>query len=293
MHLHRLPGQYNQTVTIDACQACGVLWFDKGESGQLEPDGVVELFQIVNAKGGAQSPQLGPRLGCVRCNVKLTPSQDKVVTGQFNYFSCKAEHGRLISFYQFLIEKRFVRNLTLAERRKLAVEVKQIKCSGCGAPVNLGTESACSYCRSPVAVFDRDAAKKAIAHYLASRGKQLPARPDLILNSPALGHSNHFESHLGYRSAELAVDALWAIAQFARFSGRSPSRAISDNTSSGVAQSMFSANVPTADEAFSSTNMVELTESGSSIFEGVTGSSSDLIDLVGDGIGSLLGSLFD
>jgi DNA-directed RNA polymerase subunit RPC12/RpoP len=274
MQLHQLPGHYNQTVTIDACQACAMLWFDKGESAQLSPDGVVELFQIVSTKGGLQTPQLAPRLGCVRCSAKLTPRLDQVVTGRFNYFACVAEHGRLISFHQFLIEKRFVRNLTSAELQKLAVEVKQIKCSGCGAPVDLSTQSACSYCRSPVAVFDREAAKKAIDHYLVQRGKQLPARPDSLPNSQYRGA----DQSAGYSKGELALDVLWAMAQFSRFNGHVPSRA-SQVSSSGMASespldqmgSLFSESAKTGFEVpvvSDLTDGLDLTDPGSSLIDG-------------------------
>jgi hypothetical protein len=328
---HYLPGHYSGTVTIDACHKCNMLWFDTGESTQLAPDGVVELFRMISAKGGPQSAQLGERLGCVRCERKLAPTQDKVSTGQFNYFSCTEGHGRLISFSQFLIEKKFVRNLTPQEIRTLAADVKQVKCSGCGAPVNLASETACSYCRAPIAVFDRNAAKQAIDHYLKERGKQLPANPTPAARTPSsLGHSNH-------SAPDVAMDVLWAMAQFTRFgarrtTGATPSlqfprqiedsipsadealnslgkvtpeiftdSAVGSNSLSEFSDMLNDVSIPTLPSSDVGSDLLDMVgnmfNSGSDALGNVadvaTENSSGILDLVGDGIGSLLDGLFD
>jgi Zn-finger nucleic acid-binding protein/DNA-directed RNA polymerase subunit RPC12/RpoP len=318
MTLQKFPGQYGQTVAIDACQNCSMLWFDKGESAKLAPDGVVELFQMISAKSGQnQFSHLSDRLGCTRCGLKLLPVTDKVITGAFNYFACEADHGRLISFYQFLIEKRFVRLLQPAEISRLAIDVKQIKCSSCGAPVDLVKQSACGYCRSPIAVFDRDAAKNAIDHYLAQRKKQLPAAPQ------TQGTISTYEGeHSRYSKGEIAGDILWALAQFAGNAGRSSSGSrvatthprMESNfpTPSLPVISMPSAeNLPGEDamgemstlfnnselpipETSALPDLADFSRLADSVdLSSVADGTSDLVDLVGDGIGALLGSLFD
>ncbi len=322
MKPHALPGHYGTAINIDACHDCNVLWFDQSESMQLAPDGVVELFQLVSANGGAQSAKLSEGLGCVRCRRTLDPRKDQVHTSKFNYFSCSNGHGRLTTYYQFLIEKQFVRELTTAERAKLAAEVKQIKCSGCGAAVNLAAESACGYCRAPIAVFDRNAAQKAIDHYLKERGKQLPthpAPPYAPTRDGGYANSGHYDA------VDLAADALWAMA---RFASRSGYRGASVPVGSAIP-----AGLPSIDEAFSgalaqgapslggigeiasadalsqfgtllSTSSLPTldfpTEMGSDAADSLADvgsamaeSGDGLLDLVGDGIGALVGSIFD
>jgi Transcription factor zinc-finger len=324
MTLQQFSGQYGQTVAIDACQNCNMLWFDKGESAKLAPDGVVELFQMISAKGGQNQPSyLSDRLGCTRCGLKLRPVTDKVITGTFNYFACEADHGRLISFYQFLIEKRFVRVLQPAEISRLAVDVRQIKCSSCGAPVDLNKQSACGYCRSPIAVFDRDAAKNAIDHYLEQRKKQLPAAPQTQGNMPT-----YEGEHSRYSKGEMAGDILWALAQFAGNAGRSSSRVATTQPrmeSNFPTPSLPEISVPSAENLpgevamgamgemsalFNSTlfnnsdlplpdtsalpDLADFSNLTDSVdLSSVADSTSDLVDLVGDGIGAFLGSLFD
>ena len=177
MSIYSLPGHYNQTVEIDVCHDCNAIWFDQWESSQLSPDGTVALFQLINERGGTSSTaasKFGEGLRCVTCGTGMKLVNDRVKNTRFAYQSCPKGHGRLTTFYNFLAEKQFVRELTQLERSKLAATVQQIKCSGCGASVNIGKTDACEYCRAPVSVFDRDAAKTAIDHYLKERQQQVP-----------------------------------------------------------------------------------------------------------------------
>lgn len=217
MSLYTLPGHYGKTVDIDVCMDCNAIWFDQWESSQLSPDGVVALFQLINERGGASSnasTKFGEGLRCVSCGDGMKLTTDRVKHTRFTYQACRHGHGRLTTFYNFLSEKQFIRELTQAERSKLAASVKQIKCSSCAAPVDIGVTDACSYCRAPVSVFDRDAAKKAIDHYLQERQKQLPSAP-----SNQYGHDrNRHDSGSGWDTlyaADLATDLLWALGRAA------------------------------------------------------------------------------
>ncbi len=228
MSIYTLPGHYNQTIEIDVCHDCNAIWFDQWESTQLSPDGTVALFQLINERGGASSTvasKFGEGLRCVTCGTGMKLINDRVKNTRFAYQSCPKGHGRLTTFYNFLAEKQFVRELTQLERSKLAATVQQIKCSGCGASVNIGKTDACEYCRAPVSVFDRDAAKAAIDHYLSERQKtpsqQAPG------TAPPYGHSSTGSSNFEYHSADIATDILFALGRVAlRGFGSGASRAL-------------------------------------------------------------------
>ena len=333
MKLHSLPAHYGKAVTVDSCHDCHALWFDTAESVQLSPDGVVELFRLVHDAPGISSPKWSEGLGCVRCRSGLKNVQDVVQGSRFNYQSCGKGHGRLISFYQFLTEKQFVRELTAAERNKLAAEVKQIRCAGCAAPVNLAKQSACEYCRAPISVFDRNAAQKAIDHYLKQRGKQVPVRPHL---PPSHHGSGTVIYNDGYSGAELAEDALWALAHFATRS----TRGFGTRAAAGmpVVLSDAASVLPTADELVGNTGagiegfaravsaqsalgdaVTSVTNIGQSVDwtgssetvadalahsglvetvsttlgESIADNGDGLLDLVGDGVGSFVSTIFD
>ena len=172
MTLYTLPGHYGSNVEIDVCHDCNAIWFDQFESTMLSPDGTVALFQLIHERGGTSAgvaAKFNEGLRCVTCGDGMKLTNDQVKGTRFSYQACRKGHGRLTTFYNFLSEKQFVRELTRAERTKLAATVQQLRCSGCGAAINIGKVDACEYCRAPVSVFDRDAAKKAIDHYLQER----------------------------------------------------------------------------------------------------------------------------
>jgi hypothetical protein len=280
MKLYTLPGHYGKDVVVDACHECHALWFDESESTQLSPDGVVELFRMVHDAPGVASPKWGEGLGCVRCRSGLKTVHDVAGGSRFTYHSCQKGHGRLTSFYQFLTEKKFVRELTAAERMKLAAEVKQIRCSGCAAPVNLAKQSACEYCRAPISVFDRNAAQKAIDHYLKERGKQLPQSPQPVSNGN--GATVYYEDR--YSGTELAMDALWALAHFASRATRSSgTRASVPATVGGGGTSAL----PTADELIGNTN------AGLETFVRNVGEQSAIAEVLGEGLSVGAGSVSD
>jgi hypothetical protein len=223
MSLYTLPAHYGQTLDIDVCMNCNAIWFDNFESSQLSPDGVVALFQLINERGGTASSagaKFGEGLRCITCGDGMKLTNDRVKNTRFVYQACRHGHGRLTTFYNFLSEKQFVRELTPAERSKLAASVKQIKCSGCGAPVDVAKTDACSYCRAPISVFDRDAAKKAIDHYLQERQKQLPSRPSREYGYSPGTRDDSWSTWDSIYATSMATDLLFAL-------GRAASRGLS------------------------------------------------------------------
>jgi hypothetical protein len=261
MKPHSLPAHYGRTVELDACHDCQVLWVDTAESQQLTSDGVVELFRIVHERAHEKHDKLAQRLGCVRCKSTLNKTHDQISSTRFHYHLCSKGHGRLITFYQFLAEKKFVRELTAVERARLSADIRQTRCNGCGAAVDLVKQSACDYCRAPVAVFDRDAAQKAIEHYLKRRHHVLPQQPQPV----ALPERGPTIDPAAYTAADVALDAVWAMAQFAsRYASSRPA--------------LSAATIPIATEVANSFEM---------------GDASSMLDLVSDGADAFVRAVFD
>ncbi len=233
MAQYALPGHYSSQVDIDVCMDCNVIWFDQFESIQLSPDGTVALFQLIH-QHGSTPPSMGAKfsegLRCVTCGESMKLTNDQVKSTRFSYQACRKGHGRFTTFHNFLAEKQFVRELTKAERAKLAATVQQVRCSGCGAAVNIGKVDACAYCRAPVSVFDREAAKKAIDHYLLERQKQALANPGRTRRG---GYDAH--SGIGFDVGGIGSDILYALSRAATRSLGGAGRAVPVAGASGAA----------------------------------------------------------
>jgi Zn-finger nucleic acid-binding protein len=163
-------------VELDLCFPCQGIWFDEYESLQLAPDGVIALFKLIHEHSHDQRLPLASPLRCPRCGERMIHSQDRVKSGMFNYMRC-GQHGRFITFSQFMIEKGFVRQLNGAEINELKVRIGTIRCTGCGSPVDIRSESACSHCKAPIAILDPQAVERALASYQQAAVKQA-APPD-------------------------------------------------------------------------------------------------------------------
>jgi Zn-finger nucleic acid-binding protein len=166
-------------VQIELCFTCSGFWFDRMASVELAPVAVIELFKQVHTHGEVQRQPLAGRLDCPRCADQLVLSFDLVKSGRFSYFRCLRGDGRFTPFYQFLREKQFVRTLTPAELREVRVQVRQVTCSQCGAPIDLEHSNECKYCHAAVSLLDPDAVEKAIRMWsqAESRRHVLPTIP--------------------------------------------------------------------------------------------------------------------
>lgn len=152
---------------VDLCEGCHALWFDTHESVQLTPNAIVALFGQISAASAAHRRALPSAMPCPRCKKALAQTQDQRHATRFSYWRCAAGHGRFTPFVQFLREKDFIRPLTPAEIARLAAHVRTIRCSGCGAPVDLARDMVCSFCRAPVEALD----PAAVATTLEALGK--------------------------------------------------------------------------------------------------------------------------
>jgi hypothetical protein len=83
-------------------------------------------------------------------------------TTRFEYLRCPNQHGRLMTFFDFLREKDFIRPLTPEQLEQLRRNLQSVNCSNCGAAVNLTTSSACAHCGSPLSMLDLTQAEKLV-----------------------------------------------------------------------------------------------------------------------------------
>ena len=159
LEFERLQGG---VVALDFCFPCQVIWFDALESLQLSPGGILEVFRALHERQAPTRNTLPALLDCPRCQARLALTHDLQHTTHFTYFRCEFGHGRLTPFFQFLLEKNFVRPVTGTELAELKAKVRTIQCSNCGAPLDLEHDSACRYCGSPISILDPDAVAKTV-----------------------------------------------------------------------------------------------------------------------------------
>jgi hypothetical protein len=158
-----LERNYGPPIDIDLCDACRGFWFDDQEILQLSPGATLELFRhIQQSATGARQP-LGHAPACPRCHAPMPEAHDMQRNTRFSYFKCAEGHGRFLTYFQFLRAKNFVRTLTAREVEELRRHVRQVNCTNCGAPIDVGRDVACGFCRTPVSMLDPEQVSKAVA----------------------------------------------------------------------------------------------------------------------------------
>lgn len=185
-------------VELDVCFGCNAIWFDQFESAALTPGAVLELFEAIHQNHDQPPRPLADVTRCPACRANLALTHDIQRTNRITYYRCPAAHGRLTTFFQFLREKSFVRSLTPVEVRQLQAHVRQVRCSGCGAPVDLGRDAQCGYCRAPISILDADAVRRTIAELGAAERERalLDARVDPTAIVDGLLAGKRFERKL-------------------------------------------------------------------------------------------------
>ena len=163
METRRFGRQTYGELDLDLCWDCHAIWFDQYESAQLSPASVIELFRLIHDHRDKTGRALADSMRCPHCKARLLLTQDFQRTNRLSYYRCPNGHGRLTTFFQFLREKQFIRSLSQPEIERLKVTVSQVRCSGCGAIVDLARDGACPYCRSPISVLDAGAVDKTLA----------------------------------------------------------------------------------------------------------------------------------
>jgi uncharacterized protein YbaR (Trm112 family) len=177
-----LDGRYGQTVRIDLCHTCAVLWFDGMESLGLSPRAALELLALIHDGGTRTRSPLPRALACPRCRERLRRTEDLQRQTPFAYWRCPGEHGRLIAFVDFLREKSFLRPLAPRELEELRRNVRTMTCSSCGAPIDLVHDSACSYCRTPIAMIDARQIERVVEELRQAEAARRQATAELPLS---------------------------------------------------------------------------------------------------------------
>ena len=159
-----LDGHLGTKVELDLCAACQVIWFDRMESLRLSPGATLSLFRTIGERKQTSPPPLGDPLKCPRCDLRLLLTNDRQRNTPFRYRRCAREHGRLITFFDFLREKDFVRPLSARQIAELRASVQSVNCSNCGAPIDLAQASACAHCSTPLSMLDLNQIEVMAAH---------------------------------------------------------------------------------------------------------------------------------
>jgi hypothetical protein len=157
-----VDGKLERPIQIDLCAACRLIWFDQHEDLRLAPTGTLRMFEIISKPAPASAP-LPSTLRCPRCRRPLEITHDVQRNTRFQYWRCGAEHGRLMTFLDFLREKDFVRPLSRAEIAQLGERIKTVNCGNCGGPIDLAKDTVCSHCGSALSILDPDQMARTVA----------------------------------------------------------------------------------------------------------------------------------
>ena len=199
-------------LQIDICYPCCAIWFDHMESAQLAPDGVIALFRKIHEHRADARHALPARLPCPRCRRPLKLTNDIVKSGRVSYYRCSEDHGRLTTFLHFLREKKFVRDLNAKELASIKAQVAEVRCSGCGGPVDIRSDTACSYCRASLSVLDADAVEKALKDYAERHAQRTdPARITAALHEAFVVQPEQARSRASTRAIAFpATETAWS-----------------------------------------------------------------------------------
>jgi Zn-finger nucleic acid-binding protein len=154
MQEETFDGHLGRAVVIDICHLCQSFWFDTRESVALSPGSTLALFRIIGERLSRPRHSDAELAKCPRCKGRLRRTQDMQRTTRFEYLNCPNGHGRLISFFDFLREKDFIRPLTPQQVAALRQSVGAVNCSNCGGPVDLAKGASCAHCGSPLSMLD-------------------------------------------------------------------------------------------------------------------------------------------
>jgi hypothetical protein len=154
MEMLALGGRLGGEVPVDVCRTCHVIWFDKLESVKLTPGGTLKLFRLVGEHRQRPPAPMANTMKCPRCDIRLLLTHDRTRSTRFRYWRCARDHGRLITFFDFLREKDFIKPISPQQLAELRENVQSINCSNCGAPIDLARDTVCAHCSSPLSTID-------------------------------------------------------------------------------------------------------------------------------------------
>ena len=176
-----LAGHLGTSVTIDVCLSCHLFWFDARESLQLTPASTLRLFRLIGEESSRERRALVAKPKCPRCDLSLKLVHDLQRTTKFQYRRCPREHGRLITFFDFLREKNFIKPMSPEQLEDLRRNIDTVNCSNCGAAIDITRDTACGHCGSALSVFDANQAQTLVAELRAADRSGQPVDPALPL----------------------------------------------------------------------------------------------------------------
>jgi Zn-finger nucleic acid-binding protein/ribosomal protein L40E len=154
----KLAGHYGQSVEIDCCAPCHLLWFDTVESVRLTGASMLELIGAMAAAQQHPHQTLSTKIHCPRCQGGLKLIHNQTRWGSTRQLECFKGHGIYQTFAQFLSEKGLLRALTAMDRTLLLRQGQVLHCLNCGALLPSEQETAyattCRYCDSLPALLD-------------------------------------------------------------------------------------------------------------------------------------------
>jgi len=196
----QLESRLGRPIAVDACTRCGTFWFDELESPQLSPGSILTLFELIGDGAASPRPARPTALRCPRCDAHLLVTHDMQRHTGFEYWRCDAGHGRLISFYNFLREKDFIRPLSSAQLRELRDNLQTVRCSSCGAPIDVVKVSSCTHCGTPLSLLDMHQAARLLEE-LKHAAAPRPIDPALPLDLLRAAHESEANSTFGASEA--------------------------------------------------------------------------------------------
>ncbi len=154
MNAMTLEAHLSAPVEIDMCSPCQSFWFDKYEDMKLSTGSTLKLIKLIGENSSPSAAPYANVLPCPRCRSHLVFTHDLQRSTKFSYWRCANEHGRFIGFLDFLREKSFVRAVSAQEISELKEKIQTVNCANCGGAINLGTDSVCAHCGSPISILD-------------------------------------------------------------------------------------------------------------------------------------------
>ncbi|MEO8080705.1 MAG: hypothetical protein ABI641_09260 [Caldimonas sp.] len=148
-----LAGHYGQSVDLDLCRHCDLVWFDETETARLSGNGLLALIGDMAEAHTLPHELLRDGAVCPRCAGRLKVVHNQTRWGRSLQLQCLRRHGAYQSFAQFLEEKGLLRPMSRVDRAKLLQERGRIECVNCGADVAVADER-CSFCRSVPSLLD-------------------------------------------------------------------------------------------------------------------------------------------
>jgi Zn-finger nucleic acid-binding protein len=171
-------------ITVDLCRNCRAFWFDPYEDLKLTSQSTLRLFQIISESRSATAAFPAAPV-CPDCQSRLLLTHDRQRNTAFVYWRCDSGHGRFMPFAEFLREKDFIREPSPQQMAELRRSIQMIRCSSCGAPIDLMHASACGHCGAAVSILD----VKRLAELAGKAGSASAVPPPARLLPPKLTSS--------------------------------------------------------------------------------------------------------